>query len=77
MPHRQVWAGREHAGPNLVRIFVRKLRRRPGEDAAHPSFVFNQSGQIFRSPMKHFRVKSYSRAESFPTTSESPGSVRC
>ena len=47
---RQVWAGREHAGPNLVRIFVRNLRRKLGEDAVRPAFVFNQRGVGYRMP---------------------------
>ena len=47
---RQVWAGREHAGPNLVRIFVRNLRRKLGEDATHPAWVFNQRGVGYRMP---------------------------
>ncbi len=47
---RQVWAGREHAGPNLVRIFVRNLRRKLGEDAQHPAWIFNERGVGYRMP---------------------------
>ena len=47
---RQVWAGREHAGPNLVRIFVRNLRRKLGEDAQRPAWIFNERGVGYRMP---------------------------
>ena len=47
---RQVWAGRKHASANLVRIFVRNLRRRLGEDAARPVWIFNQRGVGYRMP---------------------------
>ena len=47
---RQVWAGREHAGPNLVRIFVRNLRHKLGEDSARPAWIFNQRGVGYRMP---------------------------
>ena len=47
---RQVWSGREHAGANLVRIFVRNLRRKLGDDAANPAWIFNQRGVGYRMP---------------------------
>ena len=47
---RQVWDGREHTSPNLARIFVRNLRRKLGEDAARPTWVFNQRGVGYRMP---------------------------
>ena len=47
---RQVWGGRNHAGPNLVRIFVRNLRRKLGEDAERPTWIFNQRGVGYRMP---------------------------
>ncbi len=47
---RQVWGGREYAGPNLVRIFVRNLRRKLGEDAERPAWIFNQRGVGYRMP---------------------------
>ena len=47
---RHVWSGREHAGPNLARIVVRNLRRKLGEDAARPAWIFNQRGAGCRTP---------------------------
>ena len=47
---REVWGGRERAGPNLVRIFVRNLRRKLGEDAANPAYIFNHRGVGYRMP---------------------------
>ena len=47
---RQVWGGRERGGPNLVRIFVRNLRRKLGEDAERPAWIFNQRGVGYRMP---------------------------
>ena len=45
---RRVWAGRSSADTNLVRIFVRNLRRKIGEDAANPAWIFNQRGVGYR-----------------------------
>ena len=39
---RRVWKGSDHANANLVRIFVRSLRRKLGDDAANPAWIFNE-----------------------------------
>jgi len=45
---RRVWPKREEADANLVRIFVRHLRRKLGDDAASPDYIFNQRGVGYR-----------------------------
>jgi len=45
---RRVWAKRESADANLVRIFVRNLRRKLGDSAASPAYIFNQRGVGYR-----------------------------
>ena len=45
---RRVWAKRENAGANLVRIFVGNLRRKLGDSAASPACIFNQRGVGYR-----------------------------
>ena len=45
---RRVWRGRDNANANLVRIFVRNLRRQLGEDAANPAYIFNERGVGYR-----------------------------
>ena len=45
---RRVWPKRESADANLVRIFVRHLRRKLGDDAASPAYIFNQRGVGYR-----------------------------
>ena len=45
---RRVWSGRSSADANLVRIFVRNLRRKLGEDAANPTWIFNERGVGYR-----------------------------
>ncbi len=45
---RRVWAKRENANANLVRIFVRNLRRKLGDSAASPAYLFNQRGVGYR-----------------------------
>ena len=45
---RRVWAGREKADANLVRIFVRNLRRKLGDSAASPAYIFNERGVGYR-----------------------------
>ena len=42
---RRVWNG---ANANLVRIFVRNLRRKLGDDAAGPRWIFNVRGVGYR-----------------------------
>ncbi len=39
---RQVWGGRDHGDPALVRAFVKKLRRKLGDEAARPVYLFTQ-----------------------------------
>ena len=45
---RRLWAKRENANPNLVRNFVRNLRRKLGESAASPAWLFNERGVGYR-----------------------------
>ncbi|MDE0279731.1 MAG: winged helix-turn-helix domain-containing protein [Gammaproteobacteria bacterium] len=46
----RVWSGRGKADANLVRIFVRNLRRKLGDDAANPTWIFNERGVGYRMP---------------------------
>ena len=45
---RRVWAGRAHASPDLVRTFVKKLRRKLGDPASRPAFIRNVRGVCYR-----------------------------
>ena len=45
---REVWAGRENADTEVVRAFVKSLRRKLGEDAKNPSYLFNVRGVGYR-----------------------------
>ena len=45
---RQVWSGRESGGPKVVRAFVKTLRRKLGDDAARPTYIFNERGVGYR-----------------------------
>ena len=47
---RQVWAQREDAGVQAVRNFVKKLRRKLGDDPASPTFIHNVRGVGYRMP---------------------------
>ena len=47
---RQVWAGRRNADANLVRVFVRNLRRKLGDDAGDPAWIFTRRGVGYRMP---------------------------
>ena len=47
---RRLWSGRENANANLVRIFVRNLRRKLGDDASNPEYIFNVRGVGYRMP---------------------------
>ena len=41
---RQIWGDSKEAEANLVRVFVRNLRRKLGDDAANPKYIFNERG---------------------------------
>ena len=45
---RRVWAKRDNADVNLVRNFIRNLRRKLGDDAASPAYLFNERGVGYR-----------------------------
>ena len=45
---RRVWSSHYGANANLVRIFVRNLRRKLGDDAANPAWIFNERGVGYR-----------------------------
>ena len=48
---RQVWSGRKAGGNvNLVRNFVKKLRRKLGDDAQSPAWIFSVRGVGYRMP---------------------------
>ena len=47
---RRVWAKRENPHPNVVRIFVRNLRRKLGDNAAQPTYILNVRGVGYRMP---------------------------
>ena len=47
---RRIWEGRDGADANLVRIFVRTLRGKLGDDAENPTWIFNLRGVGYRMP---------------------------
>ena len=45
---RQVWSRREHLDPRLVRTYVKRLRRKLGDDAANSAYIFTVRGVGYR-----------------------------
>ena len=45
---RQVWGGRDYGDTDLVRAFIKKLRRKLGDDPKEPAYIFNQRGVGYR-----------------------------
>ena len=45
---RRVWNERDGTDANLVRVFVRTLRHKLGEDAANPAWIFNERSIGYR-----------------------------
>ena len=45
---RQVWTGREYANARLVRTFVKNLRRKLGDHASVPTYIYNVHGVGYR-----------------------------
>ena len=46
----QIWDGRENADSNLVRIFVRNLRHKLGDDARNPTWIVTRRGLGYLMP---------------------------
>ena len=44
----QVWGGRHNGDTELVRTYVKKLRRKLGDDAASPAYIVNERGIGYR-----------------------------
>ena len=47
---RRVWGGRNHTESNPVPAFIRSLRRKLGDDATDPAWIFNERGLGYRMP---------------------------
>ena len=47
---RKVWGGRENGGSARLRTVLKKLRRKLGEDAARPRWIFAERGVGYRMP---------------------------
>ena len=45
---RRVWRGRDDGDREMVRTFVKKLRRKLGDDAARPAYIVNERGVGYR-----------------------------
>ena len=45
---RQVWGGRQNGDTDLVRTYVKKLRRKLGDDPAGPAYIVNERGVGYR-----------------------------
>ena len=45
---RQVWGGRGYGNADLVRAFIKKLRRKLGDDPKKPAYIFNHRGVGYR-----------------------------
>ena len=48
---RRIWSKHENPDANLVRIFVRNLRRKLGDSATNPAYLFNVRGVGYRMPL--------------------------
>ncbi|MDE0432364.1 MAG: response regulator [Bryobacterales bacterium] len=47
---RQVWGGWDSTGTYRVRTFVKKLRRKLGDDSVSPAYILNERGVGYRIP---------------------------
>ena len=47
---RRVWGGRRTDGPQVVRTYVKKLRRKLGDDAGRPTYIVTELGVGYRMP---------------------------
>ncbi|MCY4558912.1 MAG: winged helix-turn-helix domain-containing protein, partial [Chloroflexi bacterium] len=47
---RQIWPDRTTGAFDLIRNFVKKIRAKLGEDAAHPTWIYSVRGVGYRMP---------------------------
>ena len=47
---RRVWSGRSYADPKLVRAFVKRLRKKLGDDASRPTYIATKRGVGYLMP---------------------------
>jgi DNA-binding response OmpR family regulator/signal transduction histidine kinase len=47
---RQVWSGRSHANPKLVRAYVQRLRRKLDDDTSQPTYILTERRVGYRMP---------------------------
>ncbi len=52
---RHVWGDRQSGDVLLLRTYVKKLRRKLGDDAASPTYIFNERQVGYRMPRPHDR----------------------
>ena len=45
---RRVWRGRDTGDPEVIRAFVKSVRRKLGDDAANPTYIFTERGVGYR-----------------------------
>ena len=45
---RQVWGGRDSEGSDPVRTFIKRLRRKLGDNASDPTYIFSERGVGYR-----------------------------
>ncbi len=49
---RQVWSGRRHANPKLVRAYVKRLRGKLGDDTRRPTYILTERRVGYRMPRR-------------------------
>ena len=50
---RQVWGARDAGDADLVRAFIKKLRRKLRDDPKAPAYIFNHRGVGYRMDRHH------------------------
>ena len=49
---RQVWSGKSHANPKLVRAYVKRLRGKLGDDTGNPTYILTERRVGYRMPRR-------------------------
>ena len=72
---RRVWRSRNKGDARVVHTFVRRLRRKLGDDASDPAYILTEPRVGYRMPGPRRRLRALPSAAAEPTWRSAPSGV--